>query len=155
MRPRRLEDSRPQSPQLITLSPFLSQVLAGQAACCLVRPLLKNVKVGGGLGAQTGTIAASFAFSDIRRNSCDSFSQLQQLETVQMTSQDTKKFFYLYEVPPSRVAKQGDRSSHLGAASNAWTMRISDVVDTGDIDGWFSKDFLKTCASFESVSELD
>ena len=72
-----------------------------------------------------------------------------------MTSQDTKNLFYLYEVPPSRVAKQGDRSSHPGAASNAWTMRISDVVDTGDIEGWFSKDLLKTCASFESASELD
>ena len=64
-------------------------------------------------------------------------------ETVQITVRDTKDCFYLYEVPPSRVAKQviGPRIprsglEHLGDKN--W-----DVVDADEIDSEASQDLLK------------
>ena len=56
-------------------------------------------------------------------------------ETVQITIRDTKNWFHLYEVPPSRVAKQviGPR------IPRSWLERLDDesldVVDT-EIGGW-------------------
>ena len=79
---------------------------------------------------------------------------LRNSETVQITVRDTKDCFYLYPVPPSRVAKQmiGPRITrswleHLDAEN-------SDVVDTDQIESWVSQDLLETCASFEPVSEV-
>ena len=76
-------------------------------------------------------------------------------ETLQITIRDTKGCFHLYEVPPSRVAKQviGPR------ITRSWLEHLddenSDVVDTDETESWVSQDLLETCASVEAVSELD
>ena len=75
-------------------------------------------------------------------------------ETVQITDRDTKICFYLYEVPPSRVAQHviGPRMSR------SWLEHLNDVnwdvVDTDETPIWVSQDLLQTCASVEPVSEL-
>ena len=76
-------------------------------------------------------------------------------ETVQITICDTKDCFYLYEVPPSRVARQviGPR------IHRSWLEHLNDenwdVVDTGEIESRVSKDLLNTCSSVKPVSHFD
>ena len=62
---------------------------------------------------------------------------------------------YLYEVPPSHVARQV-----IGARTpRSWLKRLDDesldVVEPDEIESWVSQDLLKKCASVEPVSELD
>ena len=70
---------------------------------------------------------------------------------MQITNRDTEDCFYQYEIPPSRVAKQviGPR------ISRSWLAHLNDenwdVVDTDEMESWFSQDLIKTCTS---VSEM-
>ena len=70
-------------------------------------------------------------------------------ETVQNATRYQRLCFYLYEVPPSRVARQmiGPRK-HLDDES-------LDVIDTAEIESWVPRDLLKTCSSVKPVSDLD
>ena len=76
---------------------------------------------------------------------------LERSETVQITIRDTKDCFYLYEVPPSRVLKTGDRPSH-NRLEHLDDDNL-DVVDTDEIESWVSQDLLNTCTSVKPVSE--
>ena len=61
----------------------------------------------------------------------------------------------MYEVPPSRVAKQVI-GPHI---SQSWLEHLDDenwdLLGTDEMESWVSQDILKTCASVEPVSELD
>ena len=77
-------------------------------------------------------------------------------ETVQSAIRNTKVYFFLYEVPPSRAAKK-----EIGPRiPQSWLEHVDDesldVIDTAEIETWISQDLLKTCDSVELVvSELD
>ena len=80
---------------------------------------------------------------------------LEKSETVQIANRDTKDFFFLYEVLPSRVTKRV-----IGLRiPRSWLGHLDDEnrsgVDTDEIEGWLSQDLLKTCTSVEPVSESD
>ena len=75
-------------------------------------------------------------------------------ETVQTTVRDTIECFYLYEVPLSCVTRQviGPR------VTRSWLEHLDDetldVVGPDGVECGVAQDLLKTCASFEPVSEI-
>ena len=67
-------------------------------------------------------------------------------ETVQIKIRDTKECFYLYEVPPSRVAEHVIGPRILRSYLEHLDDENWDLVDNGGIESWFTQDLLETCA---------
>ena len=124
---------------------------------CILPPSSLDPRLGSGAGDRPPLNSRERSIGRAHLPYCPRLRRmiLERSETVQITLRDTKDGFYLYEVPPSRAARQviGPR------IPRSWLERLDgasmDVVEPDEIESWVSQDLLKTCASVEPVSELD